>query len=116
MRKLLILMAALGLVVAACGGDSAGSCEGVADEAIEIFQDAINEIDKMSLEDLASGNEPEALVKMEERADSLQVQAEDLGCSDAEMEQLMNARVGNLTADGEFGQMMLDGIQSEGLF
>jgi len=116
MRKFLILMAALGLVVAACGGDSAGSCESVADDAIDIFQDAINEIDKMSLEELASGDEPQALVEMEERADELQGQAEELGCSDAEMEELMNARAGDLTADGEFGQMMLEGIQSEGLF
>jgi hypothetical protein len=116
MRKFLILIATLGLVVAGCGGDSAGSCEGVADEAIEIFQDAINEIDEMSLEDLASGNEPEALVEMEERAESLQVQAEDLGCSDAEMEELINARTGSLTADGEFGQMLLEGVQSDGLF
>ena len=66
MRKLFTLMAALGLVAAACGGDSGGadSCEGVADDAIQVIQDVIDELDSLSLEDLATmEEEPEAIAE-----------------------------------------------------
>lgn len=117
MRKFFILMAALGLVAAACGGDSGGSCESVADDAIDVIQEVIDEMDSMSLEDIASmEEEPEVLQDMERRADELQAQANELGCSDAEMEQLLNARVGNLSADGMFGELLVDELQTGGFF
>lgn len=118
MRKFFILLAALGLVAAACGGDSGGgSCESVADEAIEVIQEVIDEMDSLSLEEIASmEEEPAVLQDMEKRADELQVQADELGCSDAEMEQLLNARAGNLTADGMFGELLVDELQSGGFF
>ena len=118
MRKFFILVAALGLLAAACGGDSGGgSCESVADDAIEVVQDVINEMDSLSLEEIAGmEEEPEALQDMERRAEELQQQADDLGCSDAEMEQLLNARVGQLSAEGMFGQLLVDELQTGGFF
>lgn len=117
MRKLFILIAALGLLAASCGGDSGGSCEGVADDAIQVIQDVINELDALSLEEIAAmEEEPEALADMERRADELQAQANELGCSDAEMEELLNARVGNLEAEGMFGELLIGELEGGGFF
>lgn len=117
MRKYFILVAALGLVAAACGGDSGGSCESVADDAIDVIQEVIDEMDALSLEEIASmEEEPQVLQDMEQRAEELQDQANDLGCSDAEMEQLLNARADQLTANGMFGELLVDELQSGGFF
>jgi hypothetical protein len=117
MRKLFILMAALGLLAAACGGDSGGSCESVADDAIQVIQDVINELDSLSLEEIAAmEEEPEALADMERRADELQDRANELGCSDAEMEELLNARVGDLEAEGMFGELLVGELEGGGFF
>ena len=118
MRKLFILMAALGLIAASCGGGaSADSCEGVADEAIEIIQEIIDEFDSLSLADLESmDEEPEAFVELEARGEALETKADDLGCSDAEMDQLFGSRVGNLKADGFFGELMIDELTEGGIF
>jgi len=116
MRKFVMLVAALGLVAAACGGDDAGSCEGVADEAMDVVQDLINELDSLSLEEMASmEEEPAAFAEMEEKMESLQEQADSLGCTDDEMQQLFMEKADGLTADGMFGEMMLEEIRSEGL-
>ena len=42
------------MLATACGGDSGdGSCESVADDAIEVVQDVIDEMDSLSLEEIA---------------------------------------------------------------
>jgi len=118
MRKFVMLIAALGLVAAACGGDDAGSCEGVADDAIATFQDVLDEVDTMTMEEAAAmgDEEPEFIVEMERKLEELEAQADSLGCSDAEMEELFLARLDNLTAEGMVGQLMLEALRSEGLF
>lgn len=119
MRKFFILVATLGLVAAACGGDDSGSgsCEGVADDAIQVIQDVIDELDSLSLEDLAAmEDEPEALADMEQRADDLQARANELGCSDETMEELLNARVGDLKAEGMFGELLVSELEGGGFF
>ena len=118
MRKFFILIAALGLIAAGCGGDSgAGSCEGVADDAIQIIQEVIDELDSMSPDDLLSlEDEPPAFAKMEQRGEELQAEAEELGCSDATMEELLDARVGDLKADGFFGEALISEFEGEGFF
>jgi hypothetical protein len=118
MRKFFILLAALGLIATACGGDdSAASCEGIADDAIQVIQDVIDELDEMTLEEIAAmEEEPEALADMEARADELQAQANELGCSDEEMTELLNARVGNLRAEGFFGELLVSELESGGFF
>lgn len=119
MRKLVMLIAALGLVAGACGGDGgSGSCEGVADDAIATFQDVLDEVDTMTLEEAAAmgDEEPDFIVEMETKLEELEAQADSLGCSDAEMEELFVARLGSLTAEGMVGQLMLEGLRNEGLF
>lgn len=112
-------MAGLGLLAASCGGGSdagADSCEGVADEFIVIMQDVIDELDAMSLDDLGATETPPAIDDLEQRGDALQTKADGLGCSDAEMEELINARVGNLTSDGILGQFLIEEAEDGGLF
>ncbi len=121
MRKMFVLVAALGLVAGACGGSDSGggSCASVADEAISAFQDVINEFDALSLDDAAAlggEEEPQFLTDMETRMDNLQEQADDLGCSDETMEELFLDRIDTLTAEGMFGELMLQELQSGGLF
>ena len=121
MRKFVLLIAALGLVAAACGGDdagSAGSCEDVADQAIDAFQDVINEIDSMTLEEAAAmGDEdPAFITDMEQRFEELEAQADSLGCSDDEMEDLFVARLDNLTAEGFLGELMIEEFRNQGVF
>ena len=119
MRKTIILIIAFALAVAACGGgdDAASSCEGIADEAIDLIQEAIDEIDAMDVDELmAMEEDPEVFTTMEQRAEELQENATEIGCSDAEMEELFNARVGDLKADGLFGEFLVEEMQGGGFF
>lgn len=52
MRKVTILITAVALAVAACGGGD-GGCSGIADDGVELIQDAINDLDGLSLTDLS---------------------------------------------------------------
>jgi hypothetical protein len=119
MRKLLVVIAVLSLVAVSCGsGDSADSCEGVADDAVGIIQDMIDQFDSMTTDDMmamASEGEPEAVTEMTNKLDSLQQKAVALGCSDDQMTTLLADRAGNLKAETSIGQMMVDEIQSNGL-
>lgn len=116
MRKLYILLAVLGLVAASCGGGgdaAADTCEGIADQAIDLIQEAINEIDSMDVEELmAMEDEPEVLTDMEQRGEELQAKASEIGCSDAEMEELLDARAGDLKAEGLLGAALAEEIGS----
>jgi hypothetical protein len=111
-RKLGLIFAALAVVAAACGGGAdANSCEGVADEAIGLFQGLIDEIDGMSAADLGNATELPALTELESDMEALGEKSEQLGCSDAEMEELFQDRVGTLTAKTAFGEVMLEGFK-----
>jgi hypothetical protein len=61
-------------------------------------------------------DEPPALAEMERRADELQAKANDLNCSDATMDDLLNARAGDLKATGVFGELLVDELKSGGFF
>lgn len=109
MRKLLILAAAFGLIATGCGGDSAGSCADVADEAIVLFQEFLNEASSMTEEDFISGGEA-MFEDFEAKGEKLDEQISDLGCSDEEMDSLMAERVGGLDAGGPLGELLLSEI------
>ena len=120
-RKLFILIAALGLFVGACGGDDAGSadsCAGVADSAMTAVQGVIDELDSLTLDEMsAMGDEdPAFITDFEKKMEELQAAANDLGCSDAEMEELFVERADSLKADGMFGELMIEELKSGGPF
>lgn len=118
MRKMFVLVAVLGLVAGSCGGGaSADSCEGVADEAVGIIQDMIDGFDELTLEDAMSmEGDPAFVTDNTDKLEELGQKAEDLGCSEDEMTALFEDRVGNLKAETDMGQMMVDEIQSSGGF
>lgn len=119
MTKVVALLGALMLVFTACGDSGGGdTCEGVADDAIDLVQAALDDISGLSLEDLENlgDDPPESFEELETRADELQTKADGLGCSDSEMASLVNARLDNLSADGPFAELVLTQIRSEGLF
>ena len=106
MRKLFVLVAAFGLAVTACGGGGAGTCEEVADDAIVLFQEFLDEASDMTEEDLISGGE--ALFEdFEKKGEEIDQQISEIGCTDAEMDSLMAERVGDLEADGLVGELIL---------
>ena len=117
-RKLFVLIAALGLLAGACGGGGdAGSCAGVADDAIDAVQSMVNELDSLSLDEMAAMDEdPAFMVDFEETMTELEGRADELGCSDAEMEELLKDRADSLTADGMFGELMIEELQNGNIF
>jgi hypothetical protein len=116
MRKIITLLAVGGLLIGSCGGGSdADTCEGIADQGMAVVQDMLDEIDDMSVEELLAGEEPAAITDLTAKMDELEVRADELGCSDEEMEELFTARLGNLTADSDYGRMMLELMLSEGV-
>jgi len=115
MKKLGVLLIVTGLVFAACGdSDSASSCEDLADDGIALVQDMLDELSDLSLEDISSDEEPQALQDFTEKGEALQTQADELGCTDEQMTELVSARVGSLDADGPIAELILEGLQSEG--
>jgi len=120
MRKLYIVLAALALVAGACGGgdDAAAdnTCEGLADQAIALVQQVVDEIDGMSAQEISdSGGDFASLDTLSTGMADLETKAGEIGCSDSEMQQLVVDRVGNLKATSEFGQMMISQFESSGL-
>ena len=126
-RKLFVLIAALGLLAGACGGGGdAGSCAGVADDAIDAVQSMVNELDSLSLDEMAAMEKPNErkpaeedpafMVDFEETMTELEGRADELGCSDAEMEELLKDRADSLTADGMFGELMIEELQNGNIF
>ena len=104
-------------IVAACSSDGEASCADIADEGIQLIQDFVDVVSELSLvEIVGSGDDVPGLTDFEEEGERLQDKANDAGCSDEEMESLLNQRAGDLESDSEFGQLIIDSIRSEGLF
>ena len=92
MPRILAVLAAVALLIAACGGDSisATNCEELADETIGMFQRLIDDVDnefgEMTMEEfVASGDELPSVEEFEEDAATIDELATELGCSPDEM-------------------------------
>jgi hypothetical protein len=124
MRKMIGITLAVVLFVAACGDDdgSLDSCEAVVDAGIDMVQDMLDTIDGMTPEEIAtqwgSGETPEELQAVQEAGEALDARAAELGCSEEEMNALVAERVDRLSADSEFGRMIVEAIRGgeESLF
>ncbi|MGI9647389.1 MAG: hypothetical protein ACR2OI_02605 [Acidimicrobiia bacterium] len=118
MRKATILIAALALALAACGGGDAG-CPGIADDGVDLIQDAINELEGLSLTDLSG--DPLSSDDYERRSEDLERRGDQAGCTDEEMAKLFADRVDRLTAGdnnpaGEFLLSIMTAASDEGEF
>lgn len=127
MRKLAVSIAAISMIIAACG-DSGGSsggfsdCDELAQGGIELLQDVLDEVSDMSLEEFAAaadtGDDPEFLTKFQGRADALEAGQADLECSDSELQSYILDNLDQLEATGTVGELLLEAIKAdpEGFF
>lgn len=108
-----MLVAALALVAAACGGGEAG-CDAIMDDGLVLFQDALDELEGLTLSDLADPSaDPFASGDFEARADALDERTRDAGCTDEEMAELFAERIDELSvgSDNPAGQFLVSILQ-----
>lgn len=98
MKKVALLIAALAVVASACGGGDAGGCAAIMDDGLALFQDAIDELDGLSLTDLSDGSDPFSSDDFERRSTDLEQRTTDEGCTNEEMSELFVDRIGELEA------------------
>jgi hypothetical protein len=109
-------LAAITLAVAACGGGDGGGCAAIADDTVALVQDVIDEVDAMSLDELASLGDGDLLGDFEAQAQELEQRAQDADCADEELATLLQDRAGELSATTEFGQIFVDLVSSGSFF
>ena len=98
MRKTVSFLSALALILGGCGG-SESNCSAIADDAIELFQEGIDQLDGLSLSDLQSlDSDPFADGDFEARGADLEKRQIDAGCTDDEMSELVSGKMGDLRA------------------
>ncbi|MBT8202681.1 MAG: hypothetical protein HKN74_03685 [Acidimicrobiia bacterium] len=121
MKKVALLIAAFALVAGACGGSDAGGCNAIMDDGLELFQDAIDELDGLSLTDLSDGSDPFSSQDFEDRSRDLEQRTTTEGCTNEEMSELFVDRIGELEAGennpaGQFLVSILKQAAEEGEF
>lgn len=122
MPRILTVLAAFALLIAACGGDSisATNCEELADETIGMFQRLIDDVDEefgeMTMEEfVASGDELPSVEEFEEDAATIDELATELDCSPDEMSAEVAQRLDTLTAQSDLGRFLIDAMRAGGL-
>lgn len=118
MKRMPVLSVALLLVLSACSS-GASTCEELADEAIELVQDLIDDVESelgnASLDELGAVDEFPSLDEYERKSDDLDRQADELGCTEAAMRDLVSARAHRLEATTPLGNLIVEGITGGGL-
>ena len=123
LKHLVVLVAALALVAAACGDSQPETCEEVADHTIELMQDLIDDVEDEfgaeSLDEIIArmlvGEELPSVVAFEEKADDLSQRAGELGCTQEQLEKEVASRTDRLEATTPLGEFIIDGIEGGGL-
>lgn len=122
------LLLAFLIVLPACGGggddngaaagsvDEVETCEQLADMTIAEFQELLDGLADVTVEEMQSDTTPEALVEFEEDGEVLSAKSEELGCSDEDMARMLDERAGDLTAEGAFAELFLQEVQSGDFF
>ena len=95
MRKATVLLIAVALVTAGCGGGGS-SCAAIVDDGVELFQDAINELDGLALDDIQ--DDPFATEDFDRRSEDLDKRTTEAGCTNEELSELFTERIGDLSA------------------
>ena len=72
------------------------------DDGLDLFQDALNELDGMTLADLSDPSaDPFSTGNFESRSDELDRRTREAGCTDEEMSELFASRVDELQVGGD---------------
>lgn len=99
LRRAATGVAMLGVLASGCGGDgTAASCPELADEVIATVQGLVDQV---------SSEAPEVDFEgLDGRMEDFQRQADDLGCSDDEMERLVLERVDDIEVEGPLAPVL----------
>ena len=121
MKKLMGLLLALALVMAACGDDDAAdpasldSCDAIATAGIDLLQSTRDEIDALNTEEqsalLTSDEEPAFVTELEARGTALEARAAEINCTDEQIGELMFGKFDRLSAESTVGQLFLGFFQ-----
>ncbi|MDK1019886.1 MAG: hypothetical protein QGD89_10870 [Actinomycetota bacterium] len=120
-RRICIVLLATGVLLAACGGGiSARDCDELVGETMELFQRLIDDVDAefdgMSVEDLiVTGADLPSIERFEQDAALIDELAVELDCTQQEIAAKVQARLGELTAESDLGQFLINAIRSGGL-
>jgi NifB/MoaA-like Fe-S oxidoreductase len=121
-HRILIVGLTLSLLAAACGGDSitATNCDELADETVAMFQRLIDEVDAefgdTTMEEvLTSGAPLPSVEEFEEDVTTLNELTIELGCDREEVGAEVQSRAGELTAESDLGQFLIESIRAGAL-
>ncbi|MBT8165862.1 MAG: hypothetical protein HKO63_06665 [Acidimicrobiia bacterium] len=96
MRKMVVVLSVLALVLAGCTSGGGADCSAIVDDGMVFFQDVIDDLDGKSLADLESN--PLTASDYATRARELERRTANSDCSDAEIADLLGARIDELEA------------------
>lgn len=119
--RLIAMSGVAAVLVASCGGGiSASSCAEVSDVTMGLFQRLIDDIDDefgdLTVQEfVAVGTDLPSLERFRAEADQIDAIAADLGCTQSQITDEVEARVGELTASTEPGAFIIDAIRIGGL-
>lgn len=116
-RRAVVGVVLLGML-ASCGGEAA-TCEELADQAVDLIQDLIDEVEAelgdISLEDITEETEFPAADRFEAESEKLDERAGELGCTGSQMAQLTGERLGRLEASTPIGRFIVEAFRAGGL-
>jgi hypothetical protein len=119
-RTLLILVVVLALVLAACGGGEAKTCDDITDQTLDLMQELINDVEAelgdMSVQELIdTGGDLPSIDRFEKDAAKIDERAGELGCTQTEITADIASRVGELEATTPIGTFLIQAIRDGGL-
>jgi hypothetical protein len=124
LRLLIPLFVVLALVATACSSDgqeiTAQNCDEVVDETMELIQRLIDDVDEefgeMTVEEfIDTGGDLPSIERFTGDAEKINQIGLELGCSQAQIEQDMLNRAGDLTATTDLGRFLITSIRTGGL-
>lgn len=108
-----MLLVALALVAAACGGGES-ACSTIVADGVDLFQDAIDELEGLTLADLSlAGSDPFSSEEFDRRGEELERRTQEAGCTDEEMSKLLVDQLDQLEvgANNPAGQLVVSILQ-----
>jgi len=119
-RTVLLPIAVFALVLAACGGGQAETCDELAEETVNLMQELIDDVEKevgnVSVEELiATGEALPSVEGFEEDAAKIDDRAAELGCTQTEVQNGVAARANQLEANTPIGQFLIEAVRDGGL-
>ena len=102
-----------------CSGDGEPTCADIADETIVVLQETIDIVGGFSEEemtDFMTGGPMTAFDEVQQRGDDLVAAADETGCGNEEIRQLLIARSEELVTDTEFGRFVLETLLDGAFF